>query len=404
MRWPLFNVKLAGWMMNKRYDLLEICLKELENGASLDAVLARFPKQAAELRPILKASIQARRMAASEPTAEAIRTGRAKLLQHAAGMREGKRSPLRRRIIPTFQRLALSLSLTAALLLSGTGLVGASASALPGENLYPVKRTWEDVQLLFVFNSDVHDALKSHFETERLHEVSELLAEGRDATVQIAGIYTLVNGVTYISGLPVLITASTQLPAQGLEDGVPVFISGYTNANGVVEIASIGLLPPGSYVPAGQPVEMELTPDADSSLTLIPTPNTNEDSENGSNAHPSETSQADTHSEIHYFEAEGIVESFTNSSLVLNGKTVYFDKVRVSGVLTVGVKVEIKGYYASDGRFMVTQIRVKKLQPNDNNWGPISKPGEGGSNSTQKNSHEHDHEHDHEHNHEHNHE
>ena len=40
-------------MNNKLYDALEICLQEIENGATLENVVARFPDLAAELRPIL---------------------------------------------------------------------------------------------------------------------------------------------------------------------------------------------------------------------------------------------------------------------------------------------------------------------------------------------------------------
>ncbi len=43
--------------MNDIYDVLEICLQELENGADMESVLARYPELAAELRPILKASV-----------------------------------------------------------------------------------------------------------------------------------------------------------------------------------------------------------------------------------------------------------------------------------------------------------------------------------------------------------
>ena len=93
----------------------------------------------------------------------------------------------------------------------------------------------------------------------------------------LSGIYTLVNGTTYISGLPVAITTNTQLPVQGLENGDDVSVSGYTNANGVVEIYTITLLPAGSYVPAGNPVEAESTPDADQDSGSIsnPTPDLN---------------------------------------------------------------------------------------------------------------------------------
>jgi hypothetical protein len=49
------------------------------------------------------------------------------------------------------RRFAFALVLTLVFFFSGTGLVRASSSTLPGDNLYGVKRTWEDVRLLFVF-------------------------------------------------------------------------------------------------------------------------------------------------------------------------------------------------------------------------------------------------------------
>jgi len=383
--------------MNKLYDVLEICLKELENGASLDSVLARYPDQARELRPILKTAKLARRMAVPAPSSDVVRAGRARLLQRAAEMREGKYAPSRKRVIPTFKRFALSFSMAAVLLLSGTGILGASASALPGENLYPVKRSWEDVRLLLVFNSDSHDALKSHFENERLHEVSKLLEEGRDEPIRFVGIYTLINGTTYISGLPVAIIASTQLPVEGLESGKPVAVSGYTNANGVVEVTAITLLPAGTYVPAGQPVEVESTDDGDSDSDSNPAPDQNTDSESGSDTGSSNAPKEKTRSDIHYFEAEGTVEALSEFTLVLNGKTVYFDNVRISGDLIVGARVEIKGYYASDGRFMVTEVEVKQWKSDSNDDGSDSDSNDDGSDSNHDNDDDdgHDGHHDH---------
>ncbi len=238
--------------MNNIYDVLEICLQELENGVSLETVLARYPDLANELRPILNASVMARTMAVPAPSPDAIRRGRAKLLQHASEMREAKLAP-RRRMIPIFQRFAISLTLATIFLASGTGLVGASSSALPGENLYPVKRTWEDVRLFFALKPEHKDLLESEFESERLDEVGELLAEGRHETIQYSGVFMHVNGVTYVSGVPVLVPANLQVPV----DGAAVTITGRTNAQGFVEIEYIELLPEGVAVPVGEPVEVE---------------------------------------------------------------------------------------------------------------------------------------------------
>ena len=265
--------------MNNLYDVLEICLQELENGADLETVLMRYPDLANELRPILKASIMARTMSAPAPSPDAVRRGRAKLLQHAAQLREAKVAPRSKRMIPFFQRLAISFALTALLLSSGTGLVSASSSALPGENLYPVKLTWENVRLFFSFSHEAHEALEHAFENERLHEVNELLMEGRHETIRFAGVYMEVSGVAYVSGIHIVILDTSIVPIEPLLNGMAVEVTGHTNAEGFVDIESIKLLPAGSVVPAGPPVEVKdkNNDDENSSNT-----NTGKDSEKSS--------------------------------------------------------------------------------------------------------------------------
>jgi len=340
--------------MNNMYDVLEICLQELENGADLEfvleSILAQYPDLVRELRPILKASVMAKTMAVPAPSPEVVRRGRAKLLQRASEMREQKIAP-RKRIIPLFQRLAISFSLATVFLASGTGLVGASSSALPGENLYPVKRTWEDVRLFLTFNPDHKELLQSEFESERLNEVGELLTEGRgDESIQYSGVFMQTNGVMYVSGVKVLIPANLQIPA----DGAAVVITGRTNAQRFVEIESIELLPQGAVVPVGEPVEVDNESNS----------NSGSDSEGGSvpgssNGAQGNDSSASPQANPRFFEMKGAVESISNNILIVNGQTVYLDNIKIDGTLMRGVNVEIKGYYASDGRFIVTEVQVK---------------------------------------------
>ena len=73
--------------MNNIFDVIEICLQEMENGADMESVLARYPSLAGELRPILETSMKARSMSNVEPSPDAIRRGRARVMQHAAELR-----------------------------------------------------------------------------------------------------------------------------------------------------------------------------------------------------------------------------------------------------------------------------------------------------------------------------
>ena len=95
--------------MNNLYDIVEICLQDVENGLELEKILARYPEQAEELRPILQASINARQMAVPAPSSDVVRRNRAKLLQHAAQMREIQPAATNR-WFPSFQRLAVALA------------------------------------------------------------------------------------------------------------------------------------------------------------------------------------------------------------------------------------------------------------------------------------------------------
>ncbi|HNA88069.1 MAG TPA: DUF5667 domain-containing protein [Anaerolineales bacterium] len=309
--------------MNDLFDILEICLNEIENGADLETVLARYPDQAGELRPILKTAVQARNASVPEPSPEAIRRGRSRVMQRAAEMREVKASP-RKRVIPAFQRLAISFSLAALLLMSSTGLLNASASALPGENLYPVKRGWENIRLLLVFDQQARKLLEFEFENERLYEVSALLSEGRDEPIQFAGIFMQVGRQDYVSGVPVLLPSAITPPALG----TAVIVSGRTNAQGIVEILSLNVMASGALVPEGKPVEAEI--------------------ESGTG--PGGEAM---------YEIQGILDAVSANSIVIEDITVYLDNPAEDWNLCIGMLVEVKGYYAADGRFIALEVEGK---------------------------------------------
>jgi hypothetical protein len=235
-------------MNEEMYDVLETCLQELNNGVDLETVLSRHPKFAADLRPILKVSAQAKKTAAPVPSQDAVVRGRARLMQKVAELREEKTAP-RKRVIPFFQRLAISFAVTATLLLSGTGLVGASSTALPGHKLYPVKRGWEDVRLFFTFDDQERRSLEEIFEKERVHEVDELLSEQDHTLVDFSGVFTYRNGAMYVDEVQVVFPAGAQIPTEG----ATLHIIGQTD-DGYVEVIRFEILQSGSVVPDKNPV------------------------------------------------------------------------------------------------------------------------------------------------------
>ena len=249
-------------MNEKFYEALEVCLQAIETGADIESVLKRYPQMIDELRPILETSLRAQLLATTFVPEDAMQRGRARVLQRAAEMRESARSS--RRSVFAFPRLAVSLALALIFVLSGTGLVRASNGALPGDNLYPVKRTWEDVRLLLVFGSGSREELEDEFEQERLHEVDELLVEGRHEMISFAGMVTEQNGDQWlVADIPVQITSDSKLPADSVTAGASVMVEGNTNLQGFVEANRIVLLEAGISLPPFGPVEMESTEESD---------------------------------------------------------------------------------------------------------------------------------------------
>jgi hypothetical protein len=235
--------------MNDLYEALEVGLQDIEQGADVESVLLRYPDLAEELRPILEASAGAKRMAVPAPSADIVRRNRARVLQRAAQMREAQAKPARRIWSASLRRIAVTLVVVIVLFASGTRLVGASSNTLPGDSLYPVKRTWEGLRLFFTLNAPERDALEFEHENERLHEVSELLAEGRSEEVDFNGRVTRQNENEWmIAGVRVLISGQTDIDPD-IAVGSPVRIRGLTQGNGTVLAERIRLLSSDAKVP-----------------------------------------------------------------------------------------------------------------------------------------------------------
>ena len=339
--------------MTDLYDALEMCLKEIEQGADVDTVLFRHPELADELRPILETSVKAKAMAVPAPSQEVLRRNRAKLLQHASELRERKAAPASRRIwsVP-LRRALVTFMVIAMLFVSGTGLVRASSSTLPGDNLYPVKRTWESLSLVFTFDAEKREALEFEHENERLEELRELLTSGRSARVDFAGYVTRQSGTEWrVSGITVFLSADTRQPDQPVAVGDAVRVRGQTQ-NGGVAAERIELLPPGSRLPEVEDDDSEVEEDIrdepiqpSRTETPVPTPTAISTPEKVS--------------------LEGSVTSVQNSLIVVNGTVMDIRFAEdVKGTPSVGAFAKAEGYYDANGIFIVTRIEFIALNPN----------------------------------------
>jgi hypothetical protein len=161
-------------------EFLQECIERLKRGARLDDVLARYPEQAGELRPLLEAALAARSLRAEiRVPREAQMRSRAQFLQAAA-------LPVRpslRTVFRTGWTVATFVTVLA-LALVGTGF--ASAKALPGDQFYPVKIAAEQARLQLVNDPAQRLQITGGYDRERVDEVEALLTHDQLRPVEVS--------------------------------------------------------------------------------------------------------------------------------------------------------------------------------------------------------------------------
>lgn len=124
--------------------LLDEAVARLQTGSSIDECLAALPEPAAELRSLLETALLVQQLSAPAPPPGAKARVRAQVMAAA----EARLGRARRASRPGWRRQPLGAAVAASgAVLLGGGVVAASASALPGEPLYPVKLAVEQAHV-----------------------------------------------------------------------------------------------------------------------------------------------------------------------------------------------------------------------------------------------------------------
>jgi hypothetical protein len=226
--------------MNKRLpDALEDCLWRMEQGESLDSVLAHHPDLAARLHPLLETAVRARPAIREDLPLTVMARQRARGLALAADLRREKNHPLFQRNI--WRPALLVLSVIALLVISGNGLLIASAHSIPGDPLYPFKRSVESTQLQLASDPAKRQVLAHTFRERRVDETRLLIIEERVEDVEFSGVVTSQSDDEWlVSGFSVIVTAQTDIEA-GIGVGDEVEVVGTTNADGCVDAIRLSL-------------------------------------------------------------------------------------------------------------------------------------------------------------------
>jgi hypothetical protein len=394
-------------MNNNLLDALENSLRMMQEGSDLESCLVRYPELADELRPLLLASLDANSVADSEIPAEVIKRSKAKFLNAAAELREQKivrktffAFPMRRTFQLSFAALLVILFLAGA---GGTGLVSASSGSLPGDRLYSVKLTWENIQLKLAVNQAEKESLVDRFDQERVVEVNTLIKSQRQQKVEFSGqVEGMFPGQIIVAGVKVEVTPDTRVEG-AVQLGVWARVKGLTQANGAVVAEQIQFLPTQPSGNSGQGNEDHPNPNSgdqnsgegdkgssgkkqgktdapEDTQVATPEPATsNSPSESNSGQNKGESTP-----EVLSFEVQGKVDSFNSSVIQMMGKTILIAATtEIKGNLTPGSFVEVKGYSDPSGNLIALRIEVKSTS-NSGGGGNHEGGGEsGGISSTE---------------------
>ena len=334
------------------------CLSALERGEALAEVLSRYPDDAARLRPMLQvaAALPASRI---EPSQAARLASREAFLARAAALRGDARPRLgwlawlaaRPRAVP---RAMTSLAVVAiAFVVFSAGIMSVSASALPGDPLYGVKRAVENLRLSLATDT-AHGTLSAQFGQERLDEVAALLDAGREAEVEFEGAIESIQPEAWlVAGLVVRVNSATRIagdPQVGLRAGV----QGRT-LDGMLIATSITVEPGEPPEPAPRPTP-EPEPTSTPEPETTPTPTRTATQTTGPTVTPTPTlpTATPTLSPVSF---EGVVEAIGAESWTISGLAVDVNAdTRIDAGIVVGTRVQVRGQRQADGKLTATHI------------------------------------------------
>lgn len=174
-------------------DTLASCLEAIERGEqTVEECLNRYPAHRDELETLLETIVSIRERANFAPRPSFQLSSRARLLRRLDGghrplggqpLRDSKRVPIQKLSRKYAMFWAIVLVLFVSLL--GGGTVHASKGTLPGDALYPVKLSIEDVHLL-VSNDAEKTLLAVEFIQRRVEEIQALIALERNDDLPLA--------------------------------------------------------------------------------------------------------------------------------------------------------------------------------------------------------------------------
>lgn len=164
-------------MNRKLEDVLDECLERMLRGESIEDCLNAYPEQAPELEPLLKTSLDLMQGTSAIPLSREFKTtARSQLgtMLHDRQGREAKKAG----VSVWHRKWAVAAATILVIVFCGVGTVAASANALPGEPLYPIKLAAEQVRVTLAFSDIDRAELHIQYAERRAAEIEQMANQG----------------------------------------------------------------------------------------------------------------------------------------------------------------------------------------------------------------------------------
>ena len=161
------------------------CVSLLRQGVNLNVCLSRYPEHADELRPMLVALSGTHSESSLALPSEARARIRNRVLSEWDN-RPALRKPYQQYLSMVPRWAAVAAVLVLALVFSGTGVVMASETALPGAVLYPIKQLQEETRLWLARSPEAKANIYTSLVRERTDEIRALAETDSGSSVGIA--------------------------------------------------------------------------------------------------------------------------------------------------------------------------------------------------------------------------
>jgi hypothetical protein len=258
-------------------DELNACFESMLAGNdSVASCLTRYPQHAAELKPLLETMKAARAAGSLSPDP----SFRAHARYEFRSALYDSMSPKKRPALGWQWRWATIISTAGVFLLTSTGgVVAASSNSMPGQTLYQVKRTIENVQLTMTPSQVAKARLYAALADRRVSEIVYAATQLKDAGLTEDLTQQFTNDLSMVSNI---VTPSRAFTVDGSKQAGTPSMAGTTseqspttnNATGATNSSTSPAVPPITVAPAPAPT-LIIAPPAQVTVTAaapVPTP------------------------------------------------------------------------------------------------------------------------------------